>query len=136
MPRPALVSHTAPIYPDVPQLAWTTQLDTLMWVDRFDVLYPAGYLSKPRPLGVDFDGILKVDIEGLDERAQRARCLEVFEHLLDVLAEAGVLHREHPRFEIGGQVSHGAVFLNSIQATPDRLTPQCAVQFRVWLEGA
>lgn len=136
MPRAAFVSHTAPVYPDVPQLAWTAQLDALMWVNRFDVLYPAGYLSKPRPLGVDFDGILKADLEGLDEPAQRARGLEVFERILDVLAQAGTRHREHPTFAIDGTVDHGAFFLDGARATADRLIPQCTVKFQIWLEGS
>lgn len=133
MPRLLPMLHTAPVYPNVPQLAWTPCLDGLMWVDRFDVLYPAAHVPLP-PVGVDFDGTLKADLEGLDERSQRARCLEVFEQILDVLANAGTRHREHPTFAIDGTVDHGAFFLNGVRATPDRLIPQCTAKFQVWLE--
>lgn len=135
MPRLLPMSHTAPVYPDVPELAWTPRLDDLMWVDRFDVLYRPAHVPTP-PIGVDFDGTLKTDLEGLDERTQRARCLEVFEQILDVLAEGCTRHREHPRFEISGRVDHGAFFLDGVRATADRLIPQCTVKFQIWLEGS
>lgn len=134
MPRPVPVSHTAPVYPGEPSLAWTASLNKHMWVNRFDVLYPSALAGKVRPLGTDFDGTLKADLEGLDERGQRARCLEVFEQILGVLADAGVRHREHPTFEIGGHVDHGGVFLDCVQATPDCLIPQCTAEFRLWLK--
>lgn len=136
MPRPFPMSRTAPTYPSEPLLAWTSRLDGLLWVDRFDVLYPFVYAANDRPIGVDFDGILKADLEDCDERTQRARCLEAFESVLDVLVEAGTRHRNHPTFAIDGKVDHGAFFLDSVRATPDRLIPQCTAKFQVWLEGS
>lgn len=135
MPRLLPMSRTAPTYPGEPLLAWTPRLDDLMWVDRFDVLYRPAHVPLP-PVGVDFDGALKADLKGLDERGQRARYLEVFERILGVLAEGGTRLREHPRFEIGGRVDHGAFSLTGVRTTADHLIPQCTVKFRVWLEGA
>lgn len=135
MPRPVPVSHAAPVYPGEPSLAWTPRLDEFMWVDRFDVLHPPAHVPLP-PIGVDFNGIVKADFEGLDERVQRAHYLEVFEQILDVLADGGTRHREHPTFEIGGHVDHGAFFLDGKRAMPDHLIPQCAVKFQIWLEGS
>lgn len=104
-----------------------------MWVDEFNVLYQGLFVTKACPMGADLTGVLKSAPDVTDDRAQRRHYLDTFERALDLFAEFGVRHREHPTFELGGRVDHSPEFLTGELLRSDLLISECKVKFRLLL---
>ena len=127
MPEHLLPSVSVP--PDHPYAALNARLQPLMHVYSFSLLRHRAPWKVP-PFGLELEGLLKPDrvYDGLD-RAQRRHFLEAFEQLLDVFAEFGMGHLNHPEFDLAGHVVREP-------AGTDRLVPEARVRFRLRLEGA
>jgi hypothetical protein len=79
---------------------WLPRVENHMWFHKHT------FRASPHESVVELDGLLKPQPTEGGGRAARRMFLDVFEQLLEDLAELGAVHAEHPDFRFEGIVIH------------------------------